>query len=359
MNRSLTRKLISVNFGSGPGRNLSRRSQSGVALLLVVFLVALASVLVLDLAYSTFLGGRLSASAERQLQAEYLLKSALNISRVLLREDKTIEDSPKDDWGIFKDGLAVPAEWLGLTQPNIQVQLEIRPEDTKFPLRQLVPSGSAPNTKWVSSLYRLFQQMDFDNDKEADPSGPFKGKHFESRELIGNLLDYMDYDKESYSDGTYSGLEGQLPDGTFPNLPIQRVGELSVIPGFTAERIRRLYPFITARTTNSINLNFAPKAVLKALHADLSDASIDEIASFRDSEDGPFTQAQWTSQIANFVSSDILDGPDGIRIMLSPASRQFQVISKIDYGTSTYFMQALIEKGSPRELPKIRAFELY
>ncbi|MCB0335582.1 MAG: hypothetical protein KDD62_04730, partial [Bdellovibrionales bacterium] len=115
-------------------RNLRRyKNQSGVALLMVLFIVSLATSLVVGLTYSTFLQSRSIGLVERQLQAEYLLKSLVEFAAGVVNADAdTRLDSFHDVWGMFREGNSIPPELLealGINFPGIEIALEITPEN--------------------------------------------------------------------------------------------------------------------------------------------------------------------------------------------------------------------------------------
>lgn len=335
------------------------RSQRGIALILVLFIVALATILVVSLAYSTYLSSRANLVTERGLQAEYLLKSTLNLARLLIKNDKTSEDSKKDPWGMFAEGHEVPISILGINEPNLKVELQIRPEESKLSLAKLVLGGSLGPAEWRDALVRLFQLLNFDNDKETPQSGPFKGRSFSSAELVANLIDYMDPDIKSFDDPNFGarGIEGELPEGTFQNSPINRVGELNSIPGFTPARVQKLLPFVTV-VGNRVNLNLAPPLLLKALNASMGDAEVRRIIEFRDSDKGPFDSLNKYSELPNLIGSASYDD---IKDLVDVTCAYFEVIAKVDYGTTSYYLRAIISKTSSTggALPDVQSMELY
>lgn len=335
--------------------------QRGVALILVLFVVALASILVIDLTYSTSLGSRQMVQIQHSTQAEYLLKSALNLARVLLRDDANDEDSARDNWGIFLGGIPIPAELFSSGLPNVVISLEIRPEEAKIPIAALVPPGfSAPNQTWRDVLIRLFQSLGFDDDQEErDQSGLFPNRHFDSTELVGILIDYMDRDEESYQPG---GIESEIPKGRFSNSSVQRIGELAQIPGFTPRRLQKLIPYLTALgsvggSPLTINVNVAPRRVLQSLHPAFDPAMVDQMIAFRDSDRGPFAQTNFIAQLTEIVGDPGV--VSSIQSIVRVQSKWFQVIAKVQYDSSTYFLRAYLYKENPRELPVVQSMELF
>jgi type II secretory pathway component PulK len=334
-----------------------------VALILVIFVVALASILVISLTYSVYLESRLNAISERSIKAEYILKSGISLARVLIREDTSPEDAPQDPWGAFVNGAPVPIQLLGIEEPNLRIELEIRPEEAKMPLRDLVPISTAtPDKRWRDALTRLFQRLGFDNDGEKDHTGLFQERFFNSEQMVANLIDYLDgADTQSYtSDDFAQGIESDLPEGYFPTERITgtRLGELAVIPGFTPARLRKLTPFVTLSGNNRVNINLAADVVILALHEDISEDQVRQILEFRGSEDGPFNTEPDNpkTQLEPIVGENTYRE---ITNMITVGSTWFQVLAKVDYGTSTYFMRTYLSKTRAGTLPVIRSVELF
>ncbi|RMD86403.1 MAG: hypothetical protein D6808_03420, partial [Candidatus Dadabacteria bacterium] len=175
-----------MNARGESGRSHVRLCEDGIALLLVLFVVALCSILVVNMTYSSYLSSRLSSYTVRNLQAEYLLKSALNFARVLIALDESPRvDSPSDIWAKFTKGVAVPADqYLGINVPGLVVEIEIESEEAKMPLRGLLTGDSAKarvNKKWRDAVARYFSLLGFDDDGEVDHTGTFPKKVFNSK----------------------------------------------------------------------------------------------------------------------------------------------------------------------------------
>lgn len=343
---------------NGTSLRLRLSNSQGVALILVTFVVALATICVTALAYSTHLAARRNNMVERGFQAEYLLKSAVNLARVLIKLDKTPEDSEKDLWGMFKDGIAIPPDLLSVPEPNIDVELEIRPEEGKIPIRALVPTPSTNTVSipWRDALLRLFENLGFRDDNSKDESGPFQGRVFSPEEMVANLIDFVDADKLPYRDGNFSGIEGSETEDIFPNEQINRFGQLASVPGFTAARLAKLQLFLTTYVNlYSVNINIAPKAVLMALDADIDSAMADRIIEARKSDDGPIKNNADLLNLAGLPGKVA----DNLRSITRYHSNWYQVIAKVSYGTSAFFVRAYLKQDGKGELPDISSFELF
>ncbi|MDC0357651.1 type II secretion system protein GspK [Oligoflexia bacterium] len=333
------------------------KGEEGVAIILVILVISLASILVVNLTYTASLEARSNLVVERGLKAEYLLKSAVSFAQALIRADVTPDvDGVQDVWAQFHEGSVIPLSLLGIDDPALTIEVEIRPVESKIPLRQL-----ATNKKWRDILSRLFQKLGFDDDKEEDQTGLLSGRILKSHDLVAALIDYMDHDNKSFRSDDFPGIgiEESLPEGTFPNENIRRIAELSSIPGFTPARIRLLTPFVRgARGGTTININLAPAIVLRSLDEDLDEGQVQQIDDFRRSAEGPFGEkgAKLKEDLNELIGKDLADK---ISWALDSDSRYFQVIAKVDYGTSTYFMRAYLSQRRDTQLPNIQSVELF
>jgi len=365
--RSTTANLSTTPLDKGRHRSISCRpfcisksvgkAEKGVALVLVMFIVAIASILVVNLAYDSSLEAGSNLMVEQSLQAEYLLKSAINIARTVIAEDNTPEDGPQDAWANFSQGVPLPLELLGVEQPGFGLNLEIRPEESKFPLRAVMAAGNA-DVKWRDALVRLFRELGFDDDEEPDHTGLFGQRVFRSDEMVANLIDFMSPDDSPYqSDDFVSGIKDQVPDGYFPNRAIRRVSELSSIPGFTPSRLRSLAPFVTTfGNGRRININLATELVLRSLHLEIDRPESQAIVEFSLSAEGPFKSESQKIQLSEIIGEGVYDE---IATMITVRSNWFQVVAKVESGASIYFMRAYISKSQEGQMPAIRLVELY
>jgi general secretion pathway protein K len=317
-------------------------SERGIALILVILMIALASALVVALTDSTYVAMRLNSAAERRVKAEYILKSAVNLARVLIKNDSTTHDDPTEDlWMKFTEGAEVPGDYLGISEANVKVQLQITSESGKIPIRRLISAtGDRVEDRYRGILMRLFMVLGFDEDsKEVDQTGLFQGRHFKSDELVANLIDYMDTNTENYSAPNFpQGLESDLPtDSPFRNEPIDSLAsELSSVPGFTANRVQRLLPLLTTMNSPNININAAPKEVIRALADEIDDKIAQSIVDFRNpANGGPFTAQNKVQELQRLLGSN----DASVTGITDIKGSFFEVITKVDYGNS-YFMAA-------------------
>jgi type II secretory pathway component PulK len=336
----------------------------------VTFVVALASIVVTDLAYSTYLAARANSVIEKSLFAEYLMKSAANIGSAYLLADKDPQaDGPQDLWARFQKGQVVPLQMLGINEPNASLSVELISEKQKFPIKTILPSGlpsSSTRTMNRDRLSRLFEQLGFDNDlEEKETTGKLKGRFFNSKQLVANFIDSISSDTDSYSAPPYQGIKSDLPPQFFPNKVPESIGQLRTIPGFTANRMRKIQPLISLYGAE-ININFAPLPILKALSSQMTSNDIAKIITEREAESGPIRDFSQLRSIIptsvlndlnndNIIKYDSYSGPSGGRSDVA----YFQVISKVELGVKTYFMRAILDRDMVNKEVVYRELQFY
>jgi len=325
-----------------------RESESGVALIIVVFAIALASMLVVSVTESTYIAGRIQTSYEQRFKAEYLLKSTLNFARVLIHATSKPgqPDPPKEGWGAFVNGLEVPLSMLGVNEPGVTVSLEIGGEDSKLPLIAL--SKTTQLNTVAPRFVQLFQTLGFDNDQEPDHSGLFKGRVFNAEAVVANIIDYLDADTTGASVGGATGVDAEVPADYFPNKADEALtpDELETIPGLTPKRLRRLLPHISisgVTTRDRINFNLATEEVLKAYYPSVPEAQLKQLLAIARGPEGPLSASD--PRLAGLSS-------------VGDETSAYQVIAKVQFGNNRYFLRAYL-KNDPPNYPRVHGIELY
>jgi type II secretory pathway component PulK len=338
--------LLKKQSSTGSGERLGIKDrESGVALLIVIFIIAIASILVLSLSHSTYLAQRLHQVSEQRFRAEYLLKSTLSVAQVIVSQDPP-EGTTQPPWQAFVNGVVLPGDRLGLTDPDLRIALEITPEESKMPLRWLQDPQSSFFKRHRDEIARLFENLGFDNHQpEVGPGTNGQPRLFSSRELVANLIDYIDKDDIPYGEDGFSGIEVPVS----ANRPIERLEELSQIPGFTSRRLRMLSPHVSPADFQMINVNFATREVLKAIDPSLSEEEVTDIIEAARGPNGPLTSNSIVRYMPNFSK---------LSSFLNFRSTLLQVIGKIDIGGNRYFLKALIRKGSG-SFPSIQTQQFY
>ena len=222
-------------------------TQRGAAIILVLLIVALATVLAAYIARQQQLWQRQVGSQFDHAQARRLSIAGIDWARAVLADDVRANSTDNDGemWA-----LRLPA----MPVDNGEVLGVIEDRQGLYNLNNLVRNGvsSAPDIK---QFQRLLTQLGL----------PI--------ELAVSLSDWMDTDSVAQSaGGAEDSFYLSLPQPyRAANQPLLELGELSEVKGFNAGAIEMLRPFVSVLPLHMpVNVNFAPAEVLSALIPDLS-----------------------------------------------------------------------------------------
>jgi len=338
-------------------KKTDKKNESGLAIIIVILITALMTTLVVNLSHSTFMTSKAIARVDHQLQSEYLLKSLLNFSRMLIKSDLTKEDTYDDVWIPFLKGESIPPELFGFNNNNFRITLQISPQNSLMPL--LVNSKN-----WYESYKRLFESLGFEDDGEVDHTGYFNNQIFYPNEMVGNMVDLQDIDDKSFDDSDFPGIEDQLPEDYFPNTKIQKIQELTQVPGFSPKRMQTLSNYVTVvgnlpgSNTRKVNINFGNKKVLKSLHIDFTDSVLTELDEYK-GDSGAFKSI---GDLRKIPVMDNLFQNSSLASMLTVSSDYYTILAEVEYASEgSYFFQGLIGKNNynKKKLPKIIRKEFF
>ncbi|MET0532705.1 MAG: type II secretion system minor pseudopilin GspK [Steroidobacter sp.] len=228
----------------------SRARQRGVALITAVLIVALATILAVDVGFKGYLDQRRTANTFALDQSFEVALGGEAWAADVLRQDKI--QSPKQD--DFTEAWATPIPPIPLEDIDGEFEGQLEDLQGRFNLNDLVTYDGAgmgvANKPAVERLARLLEVL------ELEP----KWATF--------ITDWIDGDNNA---GFPDGAEDQVYTSLSPpyrtaNMPITRTSELLALPEFGLERYRKLEPFITALPAGTpINLCTASPELLDAI----------------------------------------------------------------------------------------------
>ncbi len=226
------------------GRYLSRpgKSQSGVALITALLVVAIVTVIATSMATRQQLDIRRSGNVLEHDQAYMFALGVESWGRSILIQDRreNAVDNLSEPWATVLPPLSVEGG---------KVAGHIEDMQGRFNINNLVKEDK-PSAMDVQRFERLLKQL------ELNPS------------LSQAVIDWIDSDSEKISTDGAEDDEylGHTPPYRTANNMINSISELRLINGFTKEAIERLSPFITALPTYThININTAPAEILMVL----------------------------------------------------------------------------------------------
>lgn len=300
-------------------------TKKGIALLIVLTVIAVLSAVVVEFAYNTRVSVKLGSSYRDFILAESISRSGIEIAKKLLLQDLSSDKSQGDmsDFRVSGDELSGDDElWsqtalLGMMfNPFEQGQLVLSIEDErgKFNLNMLVGMDGFRDEKMAQLATKLFTNIGVDAPDElinkivdwidADTFGEYesgaKNAQMDSITEVGLLKD-MDYLE-------YSKIVGVAPD----------------IPAFS--KYLTVYPQRRyeqgAKVINwTVNVNTAPKEVLMTIIKDCDESAAESII-----EEISLNHMKSGAEFINFISTLGLELEQGVNVVVR--SDTFSVTSE-------------------------------
>jgi len=305
--------------------------QRGVALIMAVLIVALATILAVNVTFRGMVDQRRAANLFALDQGFEVALGAEAWAADILRKDA--QDSQTDHYGeIWAKSLSA----LPIDEGVGTVEGRIEDMQGRFNLNNLVFSDGTTNETAVKQLERMLGMLDI------EPT------------WATAMADWIDSDvqpgfPDGAEDSVYTGLD---PPHLAANMPITRASELMVLPDFGADRFRRLQPYITALPVGTrLNVCTAPGIVLDSLSESQRQFSLD-----------PEDLAKRRME-ACFPTLDELRGTldqaeyEQIKDTLSESSTYFRTTVWVTIGTTQFTLYSLLARGGAGTVrPVLRSF---
>jgi general secretion pathway protein K len=287
--------------------------QNGVAVIMVMLIIALAAALAIFMSTQQALWQRQVESQFDRTQARRIGTAAIDWARAVLADDARVSttDNETEIWTTRLPAMQVD---------NGEVTGVIEDRQGLFNLNNLVRDGVTSNAD-VAQFKRLLALLGLPT------------------ELADTLSDWMDADDKAQPDGAEDGYYLSLPQPyRAANQPLTELGELILVKGYNSAIIERLRPFVTVLPQpGPINVNFAPPEVLAAVASNMSLADARLLAQQRNNR--PFTDvADFKQRLPN----------GGIQVSdtdISVSSQFFMVTGRANIGRAQVVIQALLQRA--------------
>jgi type II secretory pathway component PulK len=334
--------------------NSDHNAEKGVALLMTLFVLTLATLIIFELGKVARTDLRLSRGFAEGVQGDYVLKSGINLARVLLEIPKlpgVQEDWLGEPWALISTQQELPIGGV-IGEPK----LYITDEDSKIDIDWIMtksrsqPPPSSPNPQsgkqpllpsdyWKTVLADLMLKLGFVQEQYDSALHRTIGDvGYDAQNQVAQIIDWADTDRKSFTQpGFGTGIESEAPRGWFYNRKFQELSELLLVPGMTKERLRRLAPFVkvkppgigTTSTITSINVNTAAPEILTSLQVDPT--QVNDLLQQRQSF--PLNRTTLDTLAQNY--------PD-LRQYLKVTSTTFSAYVRITLPSSTRWAKAII-----------------
>ena len=276
-------------------RKLEFHNNRGIALITVILIISIIVAIAIELNRSTRAAIYDAANLSDGIKLIYIAKSGFYGAAALLSDASNDCITLRDNWA--------QAEMLSAQSRTLFADgyftAIVEDETGKIPLNKLV-NGNEYDPVIKEILIRLLTQDEFGlDDKKV-------------YEIVDSLKDWIDADNSASPYGAESSYYSSLdPPYEAKNAKLDCIEELLMVKGITSEIFYGtkdkpgLAAFITADSDGLININTAPKMVLRALADSITVELADKIDEYRRKEGNDLSNSLWYKKVAGMAGVTI------------------------------------------------------
>ncbi|MCW8860353.1 MAG: type II secretion system minor pseudopilin GspK [Deltaproteobacteria bacterium] len=234
------------------------QNQDGMALLLVLVIVALLSSLLIEFSFSTLVDLRATETFRDRTKAYYLARGGIEAARMILQEDTNEFDHPSEFWG---DELAnIPAG-------DGDVSIRITDLSGRFNVNYIADLRGNPLPGYHRFVALCGEVLQLDR--------------FQSQALADSLVYWYNAEKTIVTpdDAYYSDLD---PPYSRRGGKLLTLDELKMVKGFNQQRFAALEPYLRVVGDEQINLNAAAPETLYAWQYSAAEGNVEIIFDRQD-----------------------------------------------------------------------------
>lgn len=304
------------------------RRQRGVALIIALVVVALATVLATRIGAQGARDQRRAATlfALEQSYQVALGAEAWAIETLFDDASRTQRDSLDEIWATPIGRLPLD-DGIGDVGP-VPGQPWLEDMQGRFNLNNLVDATGTKNVVAYEQFQQLLTKL------QLEPK------------WASLVLDWIDPDTladgvDGAEDGVYLG---QQPAYRPPNAPITSISELLALPGFGIERYRKLAPYVAALPVDTpLNVCTASGLVLDTLAPGMTQFSQDAKQLLANRQKGCFPLVQ---DVKSAVQQAGMDAAQADALRIAESSKWFRVTTLVSIGTTQLTLYSLVERNA-------------
>jgi general secretion pathway protein K len=306
-------------------RHPAKASQRGIALLMVLVIVAIATVLTVGMISTQQQVMRRAGSLFSQDQARLYVQGAEDLVKELIRNDT--QDDKKDSSPRDYLGEAWAQPFPPFPVPGGTVSARLTDAQSKFNLNSLVQSGAASQPA-IDYFQRLLRQL-------ALPDS-----------LVYALVDWEDADNNPVNaDGAEDDFYSRSnPPYRAANRPLVSLSELHLVRGFTPEVIQALTPYVSVLPTSTpMNINTMGPMLMQSLVDGLSASAGEEMAGNR--------PAQGYKNVDDFLAEAVFNGLNSdqkgaLRGLLDVRTNYFEMAADASIDGHHSVLVSVLQRGN-------------
>ena len=272
------------------------QNSRGVALITVLLIISILIAVAVELNRSSRAEIYEAANISDGIKLTYIAKSGFYAGAALLVNSQLNYVSLRDEWA-HAEVMSLKSQTLF---PDGYFVVNMEDEAGKIPLHKLA-NGNEYNMDIREILLRLLTLPEFGLDQSK------------AGDIADAIKDWIDADEEITPPGGaetsyYATLN---PPYAAKNLPLDCIEELLMIKGITKELFSGtnerpgLAQFVTIYGDGFININTAPKMVLRSLSPDISSTAADKMDEYRRSPVNDLTSLLWYQKVPGLAGVTI------------------------------------------------------
>jgi general secretion pathway protein K len=321
-----------------PG-GLNRR---GVALIIVLLMISIIIAVTLQLNRDSRSEVYEASNLSDGIRLRYVAESGFSVGEALILADKNASDTLTDLWA--------NTEMISLKSENFfdnaSFRLLIEDEGGRISINRLV-SGSGYNPLIRDLLLRLL-------------TGPsFRLEQTKASELLDAIKDWIDADDEVTGGGAEGAFYAKLEKPyAVKNAPLDCIEELLMVRGMTndlfygARGAPGLAQCLTVFGDGRININTAPKPVLRALAVEMKDDEADQLDKYRRDQRNDLADPVWYQKLPRLTGITI---PVGLIVVRSDT---FRVTAVGIQGRMTERITGVVKREADRRKVKLLSWKV-
>jgi general secretion pathway protein K len=262
----------------------------GIALITVILIVSILVAVAIELNRSSRAAIYDAANLSDGIKLTYIAKSGFYGAAAVLANSNNDYDTLRDNWA-KSEILSVQSKTL-FTDTDGYFIATVEDEAGKIPLNKLV-NGNEYNSDIKEILIRLLGLPEFGLDERK------------ANEIADSIKDWIDADNATTGYGAETSYYSSLdPPYEAKNAQLDCIEELLMVKGITKEFFYGtkekpgLAQYVTADSDGAININTAPKMVLRSLADGVSVELADKIDTYRRKDSSDLSSTQWFLNMA-------------------------------------------------------------
>jgi general secretion pathway protein K len=318
--------------------------QRGVALIIALVLVALATILAWKISFQGYLERRRTAGFLAAEQAMHFGMGAEALAADILSRDlqQSKQDTLAGDWAQPSQALPITSQDNPDGEPIGTLQGGLEDMQGRFNLNNLghiILQNGKPvqDPQPLEQFQRLLVAL------QLEPKWAAIARDWIDADMVPG-------EPDGAEDAVYTA---QTPPYLTGNWPMTSISELLALPGFGPERFQKLAPYVTAlpTATAAINVCTAPAYVLESLGQYLSgewSTNMDALVAGRKS--GCFPDLNTFRSVAGTNASQLTN-------LITDHSQYFMLTTHVTLGTSEFTLYSLLQRGNGGKItPMLRTF---